>query len=166
MRNLLYIGILINIIQSCSVQNQHMNIDQIVEKYDTIDFGILKNKSIHYRSKGNQRNTSIYFVSIYKGLCSPYVVEFNDDDKSVVQIKNHLVLSSCGKDYLSKEDVEVLMKAYAKYDFCLLQVDEDGNVYINPDKQEPPVLLRRSINSTPKDIDKFKSYKGNWYIRK
>lgn len=164
MKNTVVICMLICIMQSCT--DQKMSIDTIIEKYDTVDFSVLKSKSIYFRSKGNQKNTSIYFVNIYKGSCSPYAVEFNDDDKSVVEIKNHLVVSSCGKDYLSKEEIEAAMKAYAKYHFCLLQVDEEGNVYINPDKQEFPVLLRKSPSSTPKDIDKFKPYKGNWYIRK
>jgi hypothetical protein len=164
MRNIIAICTLISIMQSCT--SQTMNTDAIIEKYDTVNFSALKNKSIYFRSKGNQKNTSIYFVNIYKGSCSPYAVEFNDENKSIVEVKNHLVLTSCGKDYLSREEIEKAIKDYAAYRLCLLQVDEEGNVYINPDKQELPVLLRKSPNSTPKDIDKFKLYKGAWYIRK
>lgn len=149
-----------------SCKGQKMDIDSIIKKYDTEDFRLLKNKSIYFRSTGNQRNSSIYFVNIYKGECSPYAVEFDDNIKAIIEIKNHLVLSSCKKDYLSKEEIEQALKKYKEYNLCLIQVDTDGNVYINPDKQELPTLLRKSPNSIPKDVDKFKLYKGNWYVRK
>jgi hypothetical protein len=123
-------------------------------------------KSIYFRSKGNQSNTSIYFVNAYQGSCSPYAVEFNDESNSIVEIKNHLVLSSCGKDYMNEEEIGQAIQAYIKYHFFILQVDQEGNVYINPDKQEPPVLLRKSLNPSPKDLEKYEKYKGSWYIRK
>lgn len=150
--------------QSCN--SQSIGIDGIIDKYDAVDFSELKNKSIYFRSKGHQKNTSIYFVNIYQNSCSPYTVEFNDQDKNIVEIKNHLVLSSCGKDYLSKEEIEAAIKKYVQYQFCLLQVDNEGNVYINPTVQDRPTLLRKLPNSTPKDLNQFRPYKGNWYIRK
>jgi hypothetical protein len=161
---ILVICILTTFMQSCN--GQKMGIDDIIEKYDKEDFSILKNKSIYFRSKGNHKNTSIYFLNIYHDTCSPYAVEFNDESRTIVEIKNHLVLKSCGKDYLSEDEIRQAMKAYAKYQFCLLHVDEEGNVYINPDKQELPVFMRKSPNSPPKDLDKYKLYKGDWYIRK
>ena len=71
--------------------------DWIIDKYDKENFGDLTGMSLYFRSKGD-RNSSIYFVNKYKGAYSPYIVEVNNDDQSVIEIKNELVLKSCGKD--------------------------------------------------------------------
>lgn len=142
------------------------NADSVIEKYDTTDFSSLKGFSIYFRSTGHQNHTSIYFVNTYDGVCSPYAVEFNDQNKTIVNIDNKLVLKSCGKDYLSKEKIAQVVKAYIQYHLLLLQVDKDGNVYINPDRMENATLLRKSTGSNPKDLSLFKHYKGNWYVRK
>lgn len=151
-------------LQSCN--SQTMNIDTIIDKYNDADFSELEDVSIYFRSAGHQRNSSIYFVNKFASNCSPYAVEFNNSEKTIIEIKNHLVLANCKEDYLSKEQIEAIVKKYVEYKLCLLQVDNAGNVYINPDKQELPVLLRKSPDSTPQDLEKFRHYKGNWYVRK
>jgi len=137
-----------------------------MEKYSSADFSKLKNLSIYYRSKGHQSNTSIYFINTYKGECSPYIVEVSDTDKNIVKTDNHLVVSTCGKDFLSKKQIEIALKKYLEYSLCLVQVDKDGNVYLNPDKQEQPIYLRTVPNSTQVNLKFFKHYKDNWYVRK
>ena len=148
--------------QSCKSQD----IDSVIMKYDNTDFSSLKGFSIHFRSAGHQSNTSIYFVDSYGWECPPYAVEFNDHNKTIVNINNGLVLKKCKQDYLSKEKITQVLEAYAQYNLLLLQVDNDGNVYINPDRMDRATLLRKSTGSTPKDLALFKHYKGNWYIRK
>lgn len=148
--------------QSCNGQD----IDSVIKKYDNTDFSGLKGSAIHFRSVGHQSNTSIYFVNMYGGDCSPYVVELNDQNKTIVDINNDLVLKSCGQDYLSRERITEVLVEYAQYNLCLVQVDNDGNVYINPDRMERATLLRKSTGATPKDLALFKHYKGNWYVRK
>lgn len=159
-----HILILIVFLQSCN--SQSMNNDMVIKKYYNTDFNKLKGLSIYCRSKGHQQNTSIYFVNEFSGKCSPYTVEFNDFNKTLVEIKNHLVLSSCEKDYLSKEQIDTAIQLFVEYKLCLIQVDLEENVYINPNKQELPTLLRKSPTSTPRDLQLFKHYKDNWYIRK
>ena len=148
--------------QSCNGQD----IDSVIKKYGNTDFSSIKGFSIHFRSAGHQRNTSIYFVNTYDGKCSPYVVELNDHNKTIVNINNDLVLKSCGQDYLSREKITEVLMGYTQYNLCLVQVDNDGNVYINPDRMERATLLRKSMGAIPKDLTLFKHYKGNWYIRK
>lgn len=163
----IYFIILVSLVfqlQSC--KNETKEIDDVVNKYSDVDFSRLKNISIYYRSSGSQTNTSVYFVNLFNGKCSPYVVVYNNVDKSVVEIKNHLVLASCKEEYLKKEDIESIVKQYVGYGICLLQVDEEGNVYINPNRQDVPILLRKSSESTPQDLEKFKHYKGEWYIKR
>lgn len=151
-------------LQSCKGQNS--GIDSAISKFSDTDFSNFKTLSIYFRSKGSQAGSSIYFVNTYKGNCSPYVVEVDDNSHSIIEIKKHLVISSCGKDYLTNEKIEAAVKNYIELGIYLLQVDTDGNVYINPDKQGMATLLRKSPNSAPMDLQRFKHYQGNWYIRK
>ena len=163
----IYFIILVSLVfqlQSC--KKEILEIDDVVNKYNDVDFSRLKNISIYYRSRGSQTNTSVYFINLFKGNCSPYVVVYNNVDNSVVEIKNHLVLASCKEEYLKKDDIESIVKQYVGYGICLLQVDEEGNVYINPNRQDVPILLRKSSESTPQDLEKFKHYKGEWYIKR
>ena len=146
--------------QSCNAQD----IDSVIKKYDNTDFSSLKGFSIHFRSVGHQSNTSIYFVDSYNWECPPYAVELNDQNKTIVNINNEQVLKRCGQDYLSRERITEVLVEYAQYNLCLVQVDNDGNVYINPDRMERATLLRKSKGSTPKDLTLFKHYKGNWYV--
>ena len=147
---------------SCNSQD----IDSMIKKYDNTDFSDLKGFSIYFRSAGHKNNTSIYFVDSYSSECPPYAVEFNDQNKTIVNINNDLVLKKCSQDYLSREKITQILVAYAQYNLLLLQVDNDGNVYINPDRMERATLLRKSTSSTPKDLASFEHYRGNWYIRK
>ncbi|TCC99187.1 hypothetical protein [Pedobacter hiemivivus] len=148
--------------QSCNGQG----VDSIIKKYDDTDFSSLKGFSVYFRSAGHENNTSIYFVNSYGGGCSPYIVELNDRDKIIVNINNDLVLKSCSKDYMSREKITQVLVGYAQYDLCLVQVDNEGNVYINPDRPDRATLLRKSKSSTPKDLALFEHYKGNWYVKK
>jgi|GEM_PF-5211071 len=50
------------IFQSCS--SQILDVDAVIDKYNNTDFTELKNKSVYYRSTGNQRNSSIYFAFV------------------------------------------------------------------------------------------------------
>lgn len=154
------------VFQLHSCKNETKEIDDVVNKYSDVDFSRLKNISIYYRSSGSQTNTSVYFVNLFNGKCSPYVVVYDNVEKTIVEIKNHLVLASCKEEYLKKEDIESIVKQYVGYGICLLQVDEEGNVYINPNRQDVPILLRKSSESTPQDLKKFKHYKGEWYIKR
>lgn len=150
---------------SCNSQN--MDIDSVIAKYDKTDFNALKNSSIYFRSTGNVKNTSVYFVnSDREANHPPYVVEVDNNNDSIFKISNHLIVSKGEKDYLERDEIKKLVKEYLKYNFCVLQVDKFGNVYINPTKQDSPILLRKLAESTPEDIDRFKLYKGNWYVRK
>lgn len=154
------------VFQLHSCKNETMEIDDVVNKYNEVDFSRLKNISIYYRSSGSQTNTSVYFVNLFNGKCSPYVVVYDYVEKTIVEIKNHLVISSCKEDYMNEGYIESVVKQYVDYGVCLLQVDEDGNVYINPNSQDGPILLRKSSESTPQDLERFMHYKGDWYIKR
>ncbi|MES2389177.1 MAG: hypothetical protein V4543_14335 [Bacteroidota bacterium] len=151
-------------LQSCSSQDDV--IEDVVEKHNFTDFSKLKNRFIHFRSTGTNRNTSIYFVGEFRGACGPYAVLVNDDDNGIIKIEKDLVLIRCEHDYLDSSEIEISIKEYLKLELYVIGVDTVGNVYINPNSQDPPILLRLMPNSKPSDINEFKHYKGNWYIRK
>jgi len=148
--------------QSCKSQQ----IDDIIIKYNDADFSSLKNVSIYPRSIDKFKGTTIYLIDSYLLKCSPYVVEVENSYDSILSIDNGLVIKSCGKDYFSKSKIEEVLKQYKKLNLCLIQVDNEGNVYINPNRSELPIILKKSKNSTPSNINLFKQYEGDWYVRK
>ena len=152
-------------LQSCKGQTD--GIEAVIARVDNVDLSQLKDRTIYFRSRGYERGTSVYLVSSgYKVKCSPYAVDFDEDKKRIFQIRNNLVLGSCGEDYLTKEEITKYMGIYMRCKVNLLQVDTAGNVYINPGRAEKAILLRKAPHSTPIDLDEFSPYKGDWYIRK
>ena len=149
-------------LSSCS---QNINLEKFMDKYDSVDFTPLKNTSIYFRSRGEGINSSIYFVNKYNGNCSPYIVEFNDVTNKIIDIKNNLVISSCKKDYLSKNEIELYMKEYMRYKLCLLQVDPEGNVSINPRNSASPTIMRKAVGSYPENLNQYKCIEKNWYVK-
>jgi hypothetical protein len=148
--------------QSCKSQGT----DNVIKNIDKLDLSILKGMSIHFRSKGYNRNTNIYFVNTFQSKCSPYIVEVQSSTPSDMEINNDLVLKSCGNDYLDNETIKQALIKYLELSVCLISIDDYGNVYVNPSKQERATLLKKVEGSIPKDFDQFEHYKGNWYIRK
>jgi hypothetical protein len=149
-----------------SCNSMTINIDEIIAKYDSVDFTMLKNRAISFRSIGDTKNTSIYLLNVYRGAFSPYIIEIDNNNDSILRISNHLIISNQGNDYLTLAEIESSMKQFLRYKFCVLQVDTVENVYINPLQQDKPILLRKVPASAPCDFKQFKLYKGNWYVRK
>lgn len=149
--------------QSCRGQE---NTKQIITRLDKVDFTSLKGTFIHFRSKGHSRNSDIYFVTTNETSCSPYIVETDKSNLDSLIIKNDLVIKSCGQSYLDDDKIKRLIRDYMKLDVCLVKVDDFGNVYINPKKQEAPILLKINEESPPKDLNQFEHYQDSWYIRK
>lgn len=156
-------GLYLCVLYSCTDRS---SIDKIIERFDKVDFKPLQNTSVYYRSRGENNNSSIYVVNVFdQDSCSPYFVEFDKSQNKILNINDSLVWKSCGHNYLNHFEIETILREYLKYNLLLLQVDNDGNVYINPYKQDFPILLRKVPNSNPKYLKRYKKYKGNWYIR-
>ncbi len=160
--NFLKLVVFVSILYSCNSSD----INDIIIKYDTEKFTELKGYAVSFRSSGQSSNSAIYLVSEFDSKCSPYFVEINKDNYSIVTVNKDMLLKTCNKDYLDENKIASIMTEFFKYDLMVLQVDEEGNVYINPNNQELPVYLRKATNSTPKNLDQFKIYRDNWYIRK
>jgi len=172
MKNLVKMLLLITlpVIAACQGHNNQISdIDKAIAKYEQTDFSELKNMSIYFRSRGRHLNSSIYFINKSKVSCSPYAVEVDNLDKSIVEIKNHLVISSCGEDYLTPETIEAALKKYFALNLYLVIVDSEGNVFINSFQANRPAnLLRLAKESGEREIKKdyvYKHYKGRWYLK-
>lgn len=151
--------ILLNMFSSCNGQN----LNKIINRLDKESFDKLEGVFISLRNK--DRSSMTIMIDKYDIDCSPYVVTVNLSTKEVLSISDKLMDEEC-KGYLADTDIKILISEFLKHDVAVLGVDKDGNVYINPNKQEPPILLKKSDKSPPKDIDQFKLYKGNWYVKK
>jgi len=140
-------------------------IDSAISRLDTADLRVVKSLCIYYRSMGEHRNSSIYFLSVYDDKCSPYIVEVDNDEKKILGIRNDLVIKSCGKETVRSEDITMAMKKYFELHVCLICVDRQGNVYVNPTEQKRPTVLRKANGAQPKDFAEFSHYKKDWYVR-
>ena len=102
-RIIVYMLLLISLLQSCDGGNNI--IDTVIDKYDDADFSELRGYCVSYRSSGNNRNTSILFVSKFDESVPPYIVECDTRNKEVVSISKKLLNLNGVKDYLSKDRI-------------------------------------------------------------
>ena len=166
MKERLYIRtiLLLIILQSCNIDK--FEPDAIISKYDKNDFSCLKNVYINFRGKA-KHDEIILIVRRYEPYCPPYVVTINSKTTEIIKIESHLLKKGKINNYFSEKEIKNYIECFSKYDFTILGVDKNDNVYINPSsQQEEPLLLRKSINSVPKNLRLFKKYKGNWYVRR
>jgi len=161
-KNIILFLILTIFFNNCS----NNSIDKTIQKINNSDLSNINGLTIYFRSAGQTRNSNIYFVNSFGVNCSPYIVEVNMSNLEIIKIKNNLVLESCHEDYLDMTTIEKAIADYLALKVCLIKVDSVGNVYINPTQQEQPTMLRKSKGYSPKDIEQFEYYKGDWYIRK
>lgn len=154
--------ILFIILQSCKGQNSE--ITDVISKYNKEDFSCLKNVFINVRGRSHN-DTIVLLINKYRFKYSPYIVTVNLNTKEIVNIDSKLAERDC-KNYFTLDEIKNFTKCFLKYNFEVLAVDNDENVYINPNQQNTPILLRKVKSSNPIDFKDFKSYKGNWYIRK
>lgn len=153
---------LLFLLQSCN--RTKLTTDDIIEKYNEEDFSCLSGVFANYRG-GKYENLVSILISQDNVNCSPYIVKVNYDNGEIVTINDTLPKRDCD-GYFTDNQIKNFTKCFLKYKFQVLAVDSDGNVYINPDQQGLPTLLRKENNSTPGDLKNFKLYKGKWYIRK
>jgi hypothetical protein len=156
------IGALINMLYSCKEQN----IDDIIDNLNTKDLSRFKGFAIHFRSGGSNWHTKIYFLSSLNLKCSPYAIEVDMFDHNDMKICNKLVLKSCNQDYLDEKTIKKMMIAYLDLRVYYIMVDNYGNIYVNPTEQTPPILFKKSSDSTLINATEFKYYRDGWCIKK
>lgn len=139
------------------------NYSKVVDRLNTENFDEIKGYSIHYRSPGKSKGSSIYVVSKYNSTCSPYFVEINDKDVSVLEVNRGNILENCNRVNLGQEQLKQLIESFVRYDVVLATVDNNGNVFINPFSQDKPTLIKKNTDSL--DTTGFKKIYDNWFAK-
>jgi hypothetical protein len=133
----------------------------VVDRLNTESFDEIKGYSIHYRSPGKSKGSSIYVVGKYNSTCSPYFVEINDKDDSVLEVNRGDILENCNSVDLSQEQLKQLLESFLRYDVVFAAADNNGNVFLNPFSQDKPTLIKKNTDSL--DTKGFKRIQDNWF---
>ncbi|WP_312300654.1 hypothetical protein [Chryseobacterium sp.] len=151
-----------------SCQNSKtQDIDSVISKYDDTDFSVFKGAFIAIRQRNSSETT--YMLGDSEGNNPLYFIEYDEMTNKIILINNSILKKAKIPDYFSNEEIEKLITYFRKYDFVLLSVDKDNNVFINPFEINSPALLIR-FNKLPntEKIKKgyaYKQYTGNWYLK-
>lgn len=151
-----------------SCQNsKKQDIDSVISKYNSSDFSNFKGSFIAVREKSISE--TIYILGDSEGNKPLYFIEYDEIKNKIILINNSILKRMKVPDYFSSEEIKKLISLFRKYDFVLLSVDEDNNVFINPFEINSPALLIR-FNKLPnaESVKKgylYKQYKGNWYLK-
>ncbi|MDO5655060.1 MAG: hypothetical protein Q4G27_02850 [Flavobacteriaceae bacterium] len=150
------------------IKKRMSEIDIFIAKYSDTDFSEFKNSFIAIRQK--DRNEVIYLVQRPENNLPVYFVTYDLQKKNITDINRSMLEKNGVEDYYTDEDIVNLVNLFRKYDFALLQVDNDNNVFINPfEINSPAILLRLNSETNEKTIKKgyvYTHYKNNWYVRK
>lgn len=154
------------VLYSCQ-NSKKQDIDSVVAKYNKSDFSVFKKSLVAIRQKNSSE--TIYMVGDSEGNKPLYFVDYDEIKDKIITINKSMLEKSKVSDYLSNEEIEKLITSFRKYDFVLLSVDEDNNVFINPFEINSPALLIR-FDKLPKKgrVKKgylYKKYSGNWYVK-
>lgn len=158
--------VLVIVLISCASGSPKSSIDSFILKHNNTSFDELKNCTISYQGIDSRSGKLTYFIGKFNTRCSPYVLRVDKGNIQNIEIDNKLVIKSCRTDYFSTRELQDIFFEYSKYDISVLQVDSLGNVYFNPNSIDPPILLRKVSNTSPLNLNQYRLYKGNWYLRK
>ncbi|UZT99836.1 hypothetical protein ODZ84_09850 [Chryseobacterium fluminis] len=150
-----------------SCQNsRNTDIDSVISKYDNHNFSLFKGSFIAIRQE--YPTEIIYIIGDLEGNKPLYFVHYNAVQNSITKINNSLLQKYNMDDYFDKEKINKLIINFRKYNFKLLSVDENDNVFINPfEINSPAILLKVPKASGVERIRMgyfYKKYKANWYI--
>lgn len=156
------------ILTSCKSDGiEKTQIDEFIKKYQDESFDSFKDVFVAIRGSNTLLN-NIYIVSKCGGNLPVYFVTYNFVTNSITEINKSALTNSNVKDYFTEKEINTIITNFRKYDFYLLGVDSDGNVFINPFKTNAPAyFLKLKDVSNQKKIKKgyvYTHYKNNWYI--
>ncbi len=157
----------------CSCQNRGKTvsqsvIDDFVKRHQTDGFSDFKNVAIFIRQMGITSTT--YILSTYDGNYPVYFVTYNELINKITEIDYSGMKEKRIDSYFSKSQIIFLVNKFRQTKFCLLAVDTQKNVYINPFyPNRPPFFLRKNKTAKLEMLRKsgdFIQYKDDWYINR
>lgn len=167
MLRLITIMSLLPFVSGCLNNNRtHSDIDQFIAAFENEDFVQFKNISITLKSKS--ANKAIYILIKTNSNLPAYIITYDLVKKRIMEI-DHSMLAKAGiEDYFTDAQLSNYIETFRKYDFYVLSVDNDCNVYLNPFYANQPVCLMRIKNSSYHNIIQkgylYEQYKGRWYL--
>ena len=150
MSKYLFLFVIISL-TSCT-KNKYEMVDELIEKYDTVNFGVFKNSCIYHRYGSVMLSK--------KDKCGPYIIK--DYNKAQPVINKELVLNSCS-DYLSEDSIKYFTHKYLTYKLGYLSVDSLNNVYLSPYEHGALLVKVKDTTMIPQG---FMLYKKNWAVNK
>lgn len=161
---------LISIFYSCGEPGKEMNekkVDSFISEYQNVDFLEFKDSFVAIRQKKGK--DIIYIIQNISKNLPVYMVTYDQIRNQVVKIDRTALIKMNVTDYYSEEEIDRLIDDFRKYDFALIQVDSNDNVFINPWVVGAPAQLLRIREVAQEDTIKkgyvYKKYKDNWYIK-
>ncbi|SIR28272.1 HSF-type DNA-binding [Mucilaginibacter lappiensis] len=158
---------------SCSSEHQKKRVtkdvvDNFIKKYHAESFSEFKNVFISIRETNG--SSSSYILQKNAGNLPVYVVTYNENTNEIVEVNNSRLRAKKVDDYFTSNQITSFIKKFRYYKFCLLSVDAQGNVFINPFYPGNPAIFLR-ISKTPSlEISKISGdyiyYKDNWYVNR
>jgi hypothetical protein len=150
----------------CVENKSFSDIDQFIRQFENEDFVQFKNISITLKSKN--LNKAIYILIKTNSNLPAYIITYDLVKKHIVEIDHSLLAKAGIEDYFSDHQLANYIDAFRKYDFYLMSVDNDCNVYVNPFHANQPICLMRLNTSVHQGMVQkgylYEQYKGRWYI--
>jgi hypothetical protein len=141
-------------------------IDNFIGKYQSQDFSEFKNVSILIRQ--TTLTSTIYIISKYQGNLPVYFIVYNELENKITEINNSLLKQQKISDYFTDQEINSLINKFRHYQFCLLGVDSNKDLFINPFYANNPAAILRKSKGSKLEISKlsgnFIHYKDDWYI--
>jgi hypothetical protein len=142
------------------------NVDHFIKQFENESFIQFKNISITLKNKSLTK--AVYILIKTNSNLPAYIITYDLVKKRILEI-DHSMLAKAGiEDYFTDFQLSDYIEAFRKYDFYLMSVDNDCNVYINPFYANQPVCLMRLNTSVHYGMIQkgylYEQYKGRWYI--
>lgn len=141
-------------------------IDDFIEKYQTESFLELKNVTIYVRQKDLQNTT--YILQKNEGNLPVYIVTYNEWINEITEVNNSVLKGKKVADYFTRNQIAYLINKFRVYNFCMLSMDKQENVFINPFYPDNPAFFLRLGKTSKLKPSKlsgdFKQYKDSWYV--
>lgn len=139
---------------------------QFIKKYKQEDFSKFKNIGLTIRSYG--RDGITLYISDELNLERrkyPYMIIFDEDEKSIKKTSCRLIKDSCAFDTTK---LNSLALNFLRYDIGALAVDNDKNVFITVGSSERFNIVRLSNKKFVKDEyrEDWHQVDNNWFFKK
>lgn len=141
-------------------------IDDFIKNHQSESFLEFKNKVIFIRQE--TLLSTIYILHKYEGNKPVYFVTYSKLKNEVTEIDNSMLKKEKVPDYFTVREITSLVKRFRAYKFCMVGVDLQENVFINPFYPNNPAVFLRKSNHSQLNISKMQGnyvhYNAYWYI--